>query len=62
MFVFTTGLRNLNHIYGGRDDDSWIGFTVFALSMVVLIVGWQRAGARLRPATSRGHRSRYALN
>ena len=26
-FVFTTGLlRNLNHIYAGRDDDSWIGF------------------------------------
>ena len=29
----------LNHIYGGRDDDSWIGFPVFALSMVVLVVG-----------------------
>jgi DMSO/TMAO reductase YedYZ molybdopterin-dependent catalytic subunit len=44
LFVFTTGLRaNLNHIYGGRDDDSWIGFTVFALSMVVLIVGWVAA-------------------
>lgn len=40
LFVFTTGLRaNLNHIYGGRDDNSWIGLTVFALSMVVLIVG-----------------------
>jgi hypothetical protein len=44
LFVFTTGLRaNLNHIYGGRDDDSWIGFSVFALSMVVLIVGWVAA-------------------
>jgi methionine sulfoxide reductase catalytic subunit len=44
LFVFTTGLRaNLNHIYGGRDDNSWIGFTVFALSMVVLIVGWVAA-------------------
>ncbi len=44
VFVFTTGLRdNLNHIYAGRDDDSWIGFTVFALSMVVLIVGWVAA-------------------
>ena len=27
----------------GRDDDSWIGLTVFALSMVVLIVGWVAA-------------------
>jgi methionine sulfoxide reductase catalytic subunit len=26
-----------------RDDDSWIGLTVFALSMVVLIVGWVAA-------------------
>jgi hypothetical protein len=44
LFVFTTGLRaNLNHMYGGRNDDSWIGFTVFALSMVVLVVGWVAA-------------------
>ena len=43
-FVFTTGLReNLNHIYAGRDDDSWIGFTVFALTMVVVVVGWVAA-------------------
>ena len=30
--VFTTGLlRNLNHIYAGRDDSSWIGFGIFAV-------------------------------
>jgi thiosulfate reductase cytochrome b subunit len=44
LFVFTTGLReNLNHIYGGRDDNSWIGFAVFALTMIVAIVGWVAA-------------------
>ena len=42
--VFTTSLReNLNHMYAGRDDDSWIGFTVFALTMVVVVVGWTAA-------------------
>jgi sulfoxide reductase catalytic subunit YedY len=42
--VFTTGLlKNLNHVYAARNDDSWIGFTVFAASMVVCIVGWVAA-------------------
>lgn len=42
--VFTTGaLRNLNHIYSGRDDTSWVGFWLFALSMAVVIVGWVAA-------------------
>ncbi len=40
-FVFTTGLLvNLNHIYAGRTDDGWIGFWVFAASMVVAVAGW----------------------
>jgi methionine sulfoxide reductase catalytic subunit len=43
-FVFTTGLLvNLNHIYAGRTDDSWIGFSVFAASMVVAVAGWVAA-------------------
>jgi methionine sulfoxide reductase catalytic subunit len=43
-FVFTTGLLdNLNHIYAGRNDDSWVGFSVFAISVVVVIVGWVAA-------------------
>ena len=43
-FVLTTGLLvNLNHIYAGRTDDSWIGFGVFAASMVVVIAGWVAA-------------------
>ena len=42
--VLTTGaLRNLNHIYAARDDDSWVGFWIFAASMVVVIVGWVAA-------------------
>jgi methionine sulfoxide reductase catalytic subunit len=39
--VFTTSLlRNLNHIYALRDDSSWIGFGVFAASMVIVAVAW----------------------
>ena len=42
--VFTTGLlNNLNHIYAARNDTSWIGFAIFAASMVVVIVGWVAA-------------------
>jgi methionine sulfoxide reductase catalytic subunit len=43
-FVFTTGLLvNLNHIYAGRTDDNWIGFAVFAASMVIVVAGWVAA-------------------
>lgn len=42
--VFTTGLlRNLNHIYAGRDASDWVGFAIFAASMVVVVVGWVAA-------------------
>jgi DMSO/TMAO reductase YedYZ molybdopterin-dependent catalytic subunit/thiosulfate reductase cytochrome b subunit len=42
--VFSTGLlRNLNHIYVGRDDNGWAGFIVFAGSMVVMVVAWVAA-------------------
>ena len=42
--VFTTGLlRNLNHIYAGRNDTGWLGFWLCAASMVVVIVGWVAA-------------------
>lgn len=45
--VFTTGaLRNLNHMYAGRDDESWIGVGVWALSMAVTVGGYLLA----RPA------------
>jgi sulfoxide reductase catalytic subunit YedY len=40
-FVATTGVQeNLNHIYAGRDDDSWLGVWIFAASMVLVIGGW----------------------
>ena len=39
--VLATGtLRNLNHMYAGRDDESWIGLVVFAVSLAVMIAGW----------------------
>ena len=42
--VFSTGtLRNLNHIYTGTDNASWIGFGIFAASMVIVIVCWLAA-------------------
>ena len=43
-FVFTTGLLvNLNHVYAGRTDDSWVGFWLFAASMVIVA---RRMGGR----------------
>ncbi|MEV6282225.1 molybdopterin-dependent oxidoreductase [Kribbella sp. NPDC051770] len=48
--VFTTGaLRNLNHMYAAQDSGSWLGFGIFAASMVVVIVAWVAA----TPATYR---------
>ncbi|MCC7128104.1 MAG: molybdopterin-dependent oxidoreductase [Microbacteriaceae bacterium] len=42
--VFATGaLRNLNHMYAGRDDESWVGFWIFSASLVVMIVAWVAA-------------------
>ncbi|MDQ2726912.1 MAG: molybdopterin-dependent oxidoreductase [Actinomycetota bacterium] len=42
--VFATGaLVNLNHIYAGRNDHAWIGFALFAISMVIVTVGWVAA-------------------
>ena len=39
--VFATGaLRNLNHMYAGRDDESWWGAAIFAASIVVTMLGW----------------------
>jgi DMSO/TMAO reductase YedYZ molybdopterin-dependent catalytic subunit/thiosulfate reductase cytochrome b subunit len=42
--VFTTdALRNLNHMFAARDDDSWAGFWGFAIAMVVVAIGWVAA-------------------
>ncbi len=42
--VFTTdALRNLNHIYAGSDGAGWVGFGMFAVSMVVVTIAWVAA-------------------
>jgi DMSO/TMAO reductase YedYZ molybdopterin-dependent catalytic subunit/thiosulfate reductase cytochrome b subunit len=42
--VFTTGLlRNLNHIYAGRNDTNWWGFGVFCVAVALLTVAWVAA-------------------
>ena len=41
VLVLTTGaLRKLNQMYAARDTDDWIGFAVFAASVVVMAVAW----------------------
>ncbi len=41
VLVFTTGaLRKLNQMYAGRDVDDWVGFAVFAASVVVMVAAW----------------------
>jgi thiosulfate reductase cytochrome b subunit len=45
LVLLTGVLANLNHMYALRDDDTWIGAGVFALSLVVTIV----AAVLLRP-------------
>jgi thiosulfate reductase cytochrome b subunit len=41
VLVLTTGaLRKLNQMYTSRDTDDWLGFAVFALSVVVMVAGW----------------------
>lgn len=42
--VFTTGvLRNLNHIFAGRDAGDWVGFGMFTAAMAVAAAGWVAA-------------------
>jgi thiosulfate reductase cytochrome b subunit len=44
FLVFMTGaLRNLNHMYAGRDDESWWGIGIFAGSVVLMVAGWVAA-------------------
>ena len=43
LVLATGALRNLNHMYAGRDDETWWGFGIFALSIVVMAVGWMLA-------------------
>ena len=53
LVMATGALRNLNHMYGGRDDGSWVGFWFFAASLVVMIAAWIAARPLLlRPVAS----------
>lgn len=56
VLVLSTGaLRNLNHMYAGRDDESWWGFAIFAASLVVIVAAWVLARpVFLRPIASLG--------
>ncbi|MHA7986166.1 cytochrome b/b6 domain-containing protein [Rathayibacter sp. CAU 1779] len=45
LVLLTGPLRNLNHMYGLRDDSSWVGLIVWAASLIVIAV----AAALLRP-------------
>lgn len=41
LVLATGALRNLNHMYGGSDSAaSWLGFALFAVSIVVMAAGW----------------------
>jgi thiosulfate reductase cytochrome b subunit len=53
LVLATGALRNLNHMYGGSDTESWTGFWVFAASLVVMIAAWVAARPLLlRPIAS----------
>ncbi|MGW9629706.1 cytochrome b/b6 domain-containing protein [Agromyces sp. NPDC055520] len=53
--VFATGaLRNLDAMYASRDGASWLGFSIFALSLGVMIGAWFAVRpAVLKPLASR---------
>ncbi|MGM0930510.1 MAG: cytochrome b/b6 domain-containing protein [Actinomycetota bacterium] len=40
LVLATGALRNLNHMYAARDDGSWVGFWIFAASLVVMVIAW----------------------
>jgi thiosulfate reductase cytochrome b subunit len=40
LVLATGALRNLNHMYGGSDTESWLGLIIFSGSVVVMISVW----------------------
>ena len=53
LVLATGALRNLNHMYAARDDGTWWGFGIFAVSLVVMIAAWVAARpVFLRPVAS----------
>ncbi len=60
--VFTTGLaRNLNHIYAGRNDSSWLGLAIFSLTTALLVALWFWATPFTRGRPRLVQRIGYAL-
>ncbi|MEO6533377.1 MAG: molybdopterin-dependent oxidoreductase [Pseudolysinimonas sp.] len=43
LVIATGALNNLNHMYANRNDESWIGFVVFAISLAVIVAAWVAA-------------------
>ena len=53
LVLATGALRNLNHMYGGSDDINWVGFGIFAVSLLVIVGAWFLARPLfLRPVAS----------
>lgn len=53
LVLATGALRNLNHMYGLRDDTTWIGFSIFAVTLVLMAAAWVAVRpALLRPVAS----------
>lgn len=53
LVFFTGALANLNHMYASTDEVSWVGFWVFAASLVVMAAAWLLARPLfLRPIAS----------
>jgi thiosulfate reductase cytochrome b subunit len=40
LVLMTGALRNLNHMYGMQDAINWVGFSIFAGSVVLMIAVW----------------------
>ncbi|MDR7084843.1 thiosulfate reductase cytochrome b subunit [Arthrobacter ginsengisoli] len=40
LVLATGALRNLNHMYASSDEGGWLGFWIFAASLVVVIAAW----------------------
>ena len=40
LVLATGALRNLNHMYASQDVVNWVGFWIFAASLVIIVLGW----------------------
>ncbi len=40
LVLATDARRNLEHMYAARDDGSWLGFAIFAASVVLMVIVW----------------------